>query len=440
MLSAVPGLPGKHNGNIYRTYKKVLTMESKAIKIAVWEFMEKVKSKAFILSLILMPIIIGAMAILPALFASKADDEPVQIGIIDGTQKLVGQLGEIIDREYRLKNDQPNYILRNISSGRSAEEARVEGARLVASDAIEGYFFIPVMVIDSGKVEYRTKNVGNFKVQERFSRAIEQVITEMRLSSHGLDTALIRTLTARVEIKSIKISKKGEESESSFGETFAKSYIGLLMLIFMILTSGQLLVRSVVEEKSNRVIEVLLSSCKPRDIMAGKILGLSGLGVLQMLVYALMGIALALKTDMNILQPEYFIFTLVYAILGYIFYAAIFVAAGSPATTEQEAQQITAYVSMFMVAPFALMMLVLQNPNSLIVKILSYIPLLTPSMMVLRVSIQMPSAWEIMATIVLMVVSIAIMMWIAGKIFRIAILSYGKRPTLVELVHWISEK
>jgi ABC-2 type transport system permease protein len=415
-------------------------MKSKAMEVAKWEFMEKVKSKAFILSLILMPVIIVAMVILPALFVSKTDDESIRIGIIDGTQKLIQPLGDKLDREFRIKNDQPNYILRNISLGGSLEENREEGARLVASDALEGYFFIPATVFDSGKVEYRTKNVGNFKVQERFSRAIEQVITEMRLSLRGLDAALIRKLTARVEIKPIKISGKGEESESSFGETFAKSYIGLLMLVFMVLTSGQLLVRSMVEEKSNRVIEVLLSSCTPRDMMIGKILGLSGLGILQMLVYALMGIAVALKTDMNLLQPEYFAFTLVYAILGYVFYAAIFVAAGSPATTEQEAQQITAYISMLVVAPLALMMLVMQNPNSLIVKILSYIPLLTPSIMVLRVSIQMPSVWEILSTIVLMIASTVVMMWVAGKIFRVAVLSYGKRPTLAELFRWVREK
>jgi ABC-2 type transport system permease protein len=415
-------------------------MKSKALQVALWEFMEKVKSKAFIISLVLMPIIIGAMAILPAVFASKEDNEPIQIGIIDGTQKLVQPLSEKLNREYRLKNDQPNYILRNISIDKSIEEARASGVKFITADDLEGYFSIPATVFDSGKVEYRSKNVGNFKVQERFSRAIEQVITEMRLSSHGLDTALIQKLTARVEIKSIKISEKGEESESSFGETFAKSYIGLLMLIFMVLTSGQLLVRSMVEEKSNRVIELLLSSCTPRDLMIGKILGLSGLGILQMLVYASMGIALALKTDMNLLQPEYFAFTLVYAILGYVFYAAIFVAAGSPATTEQEAQQITAYISMLMVAPFALMMLVLQNPNSLIVKVLSYIPVLTPSVMVLRISIQMPSTWEILATIVLMIVSTVLMMWVAGKIFRVAILSFGKRPTLAELFRWVREK
>jgi ABC-2 type transport system permease protein len=149
---------------------------------------------------------------------------------------------------------------------------------------------------------------------------------------------------------------------------------------------------------------------------------------------------LALKTDTNLLQPEYFLLTLLYAILGYLFYAAIFVAAGSPATTEQEAQQITAYISMLLVAPFALMMLVMQNPNSVIVKVLSYIPLLTPSIMVLRVSIQMPSMWEILATTALMIVSTIVMMWVAGKIFRVAVLSYGKRPTLPELYRWVREK
>jgi ABC-2 type transport system permease protein len=414
-------------------------MKSKAFQVAVWEFMEKVKSKAFIISLVLMPVIIAAMAILPAMLASKADDEPVRVGIIDDTQKLIQPLGEKLDHEFRLKNGQPNYILRNLSEGKSLEDARREANNLVTSENIEGYFLIPAIAYDSGKVEYRAKNVGNFKIQERFSRAIEQVIIENRLVSRGFDTELIRKLTAGINVKSIKISEKGEESESSFGETFAKSYIGLLMLIFMVLTSGQLLVRSMVEEKSNRVIEVLLSSCTPRDLMIGKILGLSGLGILQMLVYAMMGIALALKTNMNLLQPEYFAFTLVYAILGYVFYAAIFVAAGSPATTEQEAQQITAYISMFMVAPFALMMLVLQNPNSLIVKVLSYIPVLTPSVMVLRISIQMPSMWEILATIVLMIVSTAVMMWVAGKIFRVAVLSYGKRPTLPELYRWVRE-
>jgi ABC-2 type transport system permease protein len=401
--------------------------------------MEKVKSKAFIISLVLMPVIIIAMALLPALLVSSVDDENVQIGVIDNTHKLIQPLGEKLDREFRLKNGQPNYILRNLSEGRSEDSAQAEAKRLIATGSIEGYFLVPSTAYDSGRIEYRSKNVANFKVQERFSRAIEQVIIENRLVEHGMDTALIRQLTTSVNVKSIKISKEGEETEASFVETFASAYIGLLMIIFMVLTSGQLLVRSMVEEKSNRVIEVLLSSSTSRELMTGKILGLSGLGILQLLVYAFIGFALALKTNTNIIQPEYFLLTLLYAILGYLFYASIFIAAGSPATTEQEAQQITAYVSMLMIVPFGIMMLVLQNPNSLIVRILSYIPVFTPSVMVLRISIQMPTFGEILATVILLIISTAVMMWIAGKIFRIAILSYGKRPSLSELIRWIRE-
>lgn len=415
-------------------------MKSKALNVAAWEFMEKVKSKAFIISLILMPIIIVALVLLPTLLTPKGDDEPVHIGIIDETNVLMRPLAEKLDREFRLKNGQPNYILQNLTVGQSLTEMRTQANQLVASGAIEGYFYIPPTAFVSGKIEYRAKNVGNFRVQERFSRAFEQVIVETRLVAHGLDTALIRKLIASVNIKSIKVSEKGEESASGFGETFANAYFGSLMILFMVITTGQLLVRSMLEEKSNRVIEVLLSSCSARDLMSGKILGLSGLGILQMLVYAAIGFALAVKTNTNILQPEYLFLTLLYAILGYMLYAAIFITAGSPVTTEQEAQQITSYISMLLVVPLGLLLLVMQNPNSIIVRVLSYFPLLTPSIMVLRVSIQMPPVWEILATSLLLVVSIVCMMWVAGKVFRTAILAYGKRPTITELIKWIREK
>jgi ABC-2 type transport system permease protein len=294
--------------------------------------------------------------------------------------------------------------------------------------------------MDSGKVEYHAKNVANLKIQERFSRAIEKVIIETRLTAHGIDAGLVQKLAASVDVKSVKLSEQGKEKEGGFGETFATAYLGILMIVFMVITSGQLLVRSMLEEKSNRVIEVLLSSCSARDLMAGKILGLSGLGILQILVYALIGVAAALYTHTTILDPGFLALILLYAILGYLFYAAILVAAGSPVTTEQEAQQITSYVSMLLVIPLGLMMVVMQNPNSMFVKIISYIPPFTPPIMVIRIAVQTPPAWEIIFTIVLLILSTAGMMWIAGKIFRTAILSYGKRPSITELLRWIKEK
>jgi ABC-2 type transport system permease protein len=311
---------------------------------------------------------------------------------------------------------------------------------MVTTGDITGYFYFPQTVFDSGKVEYRSENVSNIKVQERFSRTIEDVIVESRILKQGLDPSFIKKITADVNVKSIKVSKKGDEKETGFLETFFSGYIVIMMLLFLVMTSGQLLIRSVVEEKTNRVIEVLLSSCSARDLMTGKILGLSGLGIVQMLIWGMIGLAVTLKTGTNIFMAGNLMLSLVYFVLGYIFYSAIFVAAGSPVTTEQEAQQITTYVSLLLVFPIMIAMPVMQNANSVWIKVLSFIPLLTPTLMVLRISVQMPEAWEILSTIALLVVSAIGMMWAAGKIFRVAVLSYGKRPTLPELFRWVREK
>ena len=412
-------------------------MSNKALTVASWEFLEKVKSKAFIISLVLMPIIIVAFGVLPGLLAMKGDDKPITIALIDDTGTLVQSLAVKLDQKYKLGGGQPNYIIENLGVDRG-EVSKTEANKLVADGKVEGYFLIPKTVYDSGRVEYRAENVGNIKLQERFSRTIEEVVMEKRFRDHDIDPALMKSLVASVDVKSIKISKQGEEKESGFLETFFSAYIVIMMMMFLVLTSGQLLIRSVVEEKSNRVIEVLLSSCSAKELMIGKILGLSGLGILQVLIWGAIGLVVSIKFQgAAIFAPENLLVSLIYFVLGYMFYSAIFVAVGSPVTTEQEAQQATTYVSLCLVLPIIIAMPVMQNPDSLMVKILSYIPLLTPTLMALRIAIQMPPLWEIVATVSVLVVSTIFMMWAAGKIFRTAILVYGKRPTIPELIRWV---
>jgi ABC-2 type transport system permease protein len=387
-----------------------------------------------------MPIIIVAFSVIPGLLTLKEDEKPITIGIVDETGTLVRPLAERLDQKYKLSSGQPNYVLRNLGFG-DAEMSKVEANKIVSDGSVEGYFFVPKTVYDSGKVEYRSENVGNIKLQERFSRTIEEVVMEKRLKDHGVDPSLMKSILASVDIKSIKISQRGEEKESGFLETFFSAYIVIMMLMFLVLTSGQLLIRSVVEEKSNRVIEMLLSSCSARQLMTGKILGLSALGVFQLLVWGAIGLAVSLKfQSVSIFTPDYLLLASIYVILGYLFYSAVFVAVGSPVTTEHEAQQATTIVTLCLVLPIMIVMPVMQNPGSLLVKILSYIPILTPSVMALRIAVQMPAWWEIAATIGLMVVSSIFMMWAAGKIFRIAILVYGKRPTIPELIRWVRAK
>lgn len=408
----------------------------KFLEVAKWEFLEKITSKAFIISLVLMPIIMVAFGVLPGLLASKPDDNQIVVGIYDETNSLLQPLAARLDEKYKLPDKRPNYVLRNLKEDADFNAAKNRANKLVADGQMEGYFFIPATVYDSGKVEYRAENVGNIRVGERFSRTLEEVIVEKRLISQGLDPTQIRKLIADINVRSIKISGEGEEKQSGFLETFFSAYVVIMMLFFLIMTSGQLLIRSVVEEKSNRVIEVLLSSCSANDLMVGKILGLSGLGIAQMLLWGVMGLGFAIKSGTQI-PLDNLLLSLVYFILGYLLYSAIFVAAGSPVTTEQEAQQITSYVSLTLVFPIVLAVPAMQNPDSLLLKVLSFIPLLTPAFMVLRIPIQMPATWEILGTIALLAISAVGMMWAAGKIFRTAILVYGKRPTIPELVRWL---
>lgn len=404
-----------------------------------WEFTEKVKSKAFLISLVLMPVIIVAFGVLPALLVGKPDSEPISIGVYDKTGLIADSLSTRLDAKYKLPNGVPNYLIRKIGKEKNIIDAKSEAMGLIASGRIEGYYHIPASALDSGKLEYRGKNVGNIKLQERLNRTIEEVITEYRLSKAGFNPSFIRKLSIDVDVKSIKINEKGEENEAGFMETFYTSYILVMMLMFLVMTAGQLLIRSFVEEKSNRVIEVLLSSTSPMDLMIGKVLGLSALGLFQVGIWLLIGMAIALKTGSKFFLADNLMLSLVYFVLGHLFYTSIFIGAGSPVNTEQEAQQLTSYISLAMVFPIVLAFPAMQNPDSLLLKVLSFIPIFTPTFMLLRLPIQMPAWWEIAGTIALLIVSNIVTLWVASKIFRIAILSYGKRPGLKVLLRWLKQ-
>ena len=405
----------------------------KFLTIAKWEFLEKIRSKAFIVSLVLFPVIMVTFGVLPSLLAIKSDDKTISIGILDESGKVMGPLGQKLDERYRLPDGEPNYAVRDLGEFDGAQRVQGLANAMVSAGEIEGYFILPPSILDSGTVEYRSENVGNIRLIERFTRTLEEVITERRLLARGFAPDLIRQLNASVEIRSFKVSKSGAERESGFRETFFGAYIFIMMLMFTVLTSGQLLIRSMVEEKSNRVIEVLLSSCSPRELMTGKILGLSGLGLFQFMIWGVIAAAIALRFDASVVVTDNLGLLMVYFLLGYLLYAGVFVAAGAPVTTEQEAQQITSYVSLLLVFPTVLAIPAMQNPDSTLIHVLSFIPLMTPAFMLLRIPIQMPEAWEIWSTIGLLVVSIVIVMWVAGKIFRTAILAYGKRLTIPEL-------
>jgi ABC-2 type transport system permease protein len=405
----------------------------KAFAVARWEYMEKIKSKAFLISLILMPIIMIGFGVLPTLLASQADTEPRIIGVIDATGQLFDALRSRVETRYKLPDGQPNYVLRLVGEREELEVAKKQADRLVVHGDLEGYLIIATTVFQDSVAEYRAKNVGNLRVVERFTATLRDIVFERRLQEAGVNPGLVTALRTKLELRTVKVTAKGIE-EAGFEQVFFSAYLFMMMMFFLVATSGQLLVRSVVEEKANRVVEILVSSCSPTDLMAGKILGLSGLGLTQVSVWALIGVVISLKFGIALASLDVVLLLLIYLILGYLFYAAIFVAAGSPISTEQEAQQITSYLVLVLVLPLVLALSVLQNPESTMVKVLSLIPLLTPTMMAIRIPVLMPSTAEIVASILILAASTLVAMWAAGRIFRTAILAYGKRPSIGEII------
>jgi ABC-2 type transport system permease protein len=412
---------------------------SKAFVVARWEYLEKVKSKAFLIGLFVTPVLMIAMGILPGLFATREDEQTKVIGLIDLTGEMAAPFAERLQKNYELSNGAPNYLVEVLYTGtRGTPEQAIAGAdaKVLAGD-IEGYCIIRSVQPSDSLIEYRSKNVGDFRLGHRVEETMRSILLERKLASMGLDPSLTKELKIPLTLRTVQISTSGEMKESGFLRIFFTAYVFLMMLFFLIVTSGQLLVRSVIEEKSNRIVEILVSSCSPTELMGGKVLGLSGLGFTQIGFWSVIGIAASAQFGIELVDMTQAALLILYFILGYLFYAAVFIGVGSPVTTEQEAQQITSYLVIVLILPIALALPAIQNPGATWLKILSFVPPLTSTMMALRISVHMPSAMEIIGTILLMIVSIYAAMWAAGRIFKVAILATGKRPRLKEIIGWI---
>ena len=412
----------------------------KIITIAKWEYLEKIKTKAFIISLVITPLIIIMFSVLPTLLSEKEDLRTKVVGVVDTSETYFYQLVEELE-EYKIDDNQPNYVLLNLTNEeKTINELKSEADQNVIQNRIEGYLFISNGGTDTVAIEYRSENIGSFKDLRIFEKTINKIRVQRELNAKGIDPKIAELIQNNVQIEHIKIEKSGKEGKQDFMIVFFSAFIFILLLMMMVIYSGQLLVRSLIEEKSNRLIEILISSCKPEELLAGKILGLSALGLSQILIWSLIGISLM---GSALIPPEAFenvLPMLVYFIVGFIFYTTIFVGIGSIVNTEQEAQQMTTYISLILVLPVVFTMPAIQNPDSMMVKILSYIPLTIPSIMLLRLKIAPVSTVDIIITLFIMVASILFTLKIAAKIFRIGILSYGKKPTIKELIRWSKEE
>jgi ABC-2 type transport system permease protein len=413
----------------------------KIFTVAKWEFIEKVKTKAFIISLIVTPAIIIFFSIAPTLLSGKESDNIKVIGFVDTSGIYFKPMEEKLAK-YTIEKKQPAYILVNLFGNHrfnDTDSLKKNADADVLRGKIEGYILINNGGTDSVSVEYRSKSVGNFRDTQRFSDAFNNARIERKLKAEGINPGIMKFISTNVDVKPVKLEEPGKESKADFLTTFFTAFIFIMLFFMMIMLSGQMLVRSLVEEKSNRLIEIIISSCSADELLTGKIFGLGALGLFQIFIWALIAVSLLGAAVIPFAAFQNILPMFVYFLLGSIFFTAIFVGIGSIVTTEQEAQQITTYLSFVLLLPIVMIMPLMENPHSILIRVLSYIPLTLPTTMILRLNITPVPFYIISITIVIMLISIYFAIKFAAKIFRIGILSYGKRPSLKELGEWIRE-
>ncbi len=324
-------------------------------------------------------------------------------------------------------------------------EAQRMADSLLHSDVLNAYLVFQPDFAKTGVVEYHTKNPGDLREIERFEKILQTIIIKKRILNDQIPRNKIRRWFRPIYLKTYQLLPQGQQ-EWNFYVQFYGPLIGVFLLFMAIFTAGGYVFSSVLLEKSNRVIEILLSYVSSSQLMGGKILGLGMLGLVQIFSWfiitgflILVGIIPADKISyLNWNNGLYF---LIYFSLGFLFYGSIFVTIGSVSASEYDAQQINQLLRTVAIFPVLLSLLVLANPNAPLIRILSFVPFLTPSFMIMRIPLSTePITFDIYGTILLMVLSIVAMIFISGRIFRMSTLMVGKKPTPQEIWHWIKAR
>jgi len=417
----------------------------KMLLVARREYLDRVKKKSFLIGTILGPVLMGLLIFAPALLFKLSPETQTTITVIDLNGDVYAQmetsLADTID------DGTPKFILREVEvGGAGLEETRRVLNLEIENDAIDGYLVIPEDIIDTGKASFFGKRIGDIKTIERIESALSNVVIGLRLSMRGLDYSEVRGLVKNVDLETMQVTDKGAEKRGGFDFIFMSSFLFIMMLYMTILMWGVAVQRSIIEEKNNRIIEVLLSSLRPEDLLFGKIFGVGAVGLTQYAIWGLLGTIMTaygltmggpvaeLAGNLSFATLGFFI---LYYVLGFLFYSTMFAGIGSVCNTDQEAQQMQTPVVLCLVFTILVPMMIIQRPDSLFATVISLIPLFTPIVMFMRINVLMPPVWQIAASIVIMILSIRFAGKLSARIFRTGILMYGKKPDARELLKWL---
>jgi ABC-2 type transport system permease protein len=362
-----------------------------------------------------------------------------------------GEVGTFFESQFAPNNTATGYVdhsgvltadLPQYSGEFIAYPDEASAREALLAKKIGTYVVLPADYLETGKVTVYGMG-GGFST---FVAADEGNLREFLVAgllAGQVDEAIQARAVAPMDVQPVALDEQGQvstESPFSWLGDFVLPYVFAILFVITIFTASGFLLQGVSEEKEGRIIEILLSSISAVQLLAGKILGLGALGLLQVLFWigtgaALLGAAVSLFAMAGAIRLGVGTVALgvVYFVLGYLLFATLMAVAGSMGTTQRESQQIASIFSMAAAIPWMTMGIIFANPHSAIAVILSYFPLTSPVMMLLRLGVSEVPAGQIAISIGLLIVGIVLSLWAGAKIFRASLLMYGKRPTLKDL-------
>ena len=455
---------------------------SKISLIVQREYLARVRKKSFIIMSILGPILFAALLILPALLANIQDKEVKNIAVIDESKVLTSYSG---DRALSVIPE-TEYLKFTV-----LEDVDLETLRENFSNT--GYYavlYIPANIFNSEKAILYSDKQPSLEVSSHIKNAIEDEIENMKLVANNIENLdqILKEIQTNIKVSSIKWTKDGEAKKSNTGLVMGIGYASGLMIYLFIFMYGAMVMRGVIEEKTSRIVEVIVSSVRPFQLMMGKIIGVGLVGLTQFVIWvgltlvlvvgggAAMGTKFSQKAPMEQMsgtelfsdqvqvpdelasmdegqeflldifsamesvEPVKIVVAFIFFFLfGYLMYASLFAIIGSAVDNETDTQQFMLPVTLPLILGIILMANVMQNPDGPIAFWFSMFPLTSPILMMVRMPFDVPF-WQILLSASILILTILGSVWMASKIYRTGILMYGKKVSYKELWKWLKYK
>jgi ABC-2 type transport system permease protein len=415
-------------------------MSGKLWAVVRREYLQRVRSKAFIIATLIGPLLMGGLMILPALMLRAGGGTVLRVAVLDAGSGLLSEVEETL-RAARV-DDKPRFDVQPSGEGSLAERERALKEAVVAG-RLDGYLSLPRDVVETSGASYYGRTVSNRIDLRVLEQRVSEVVVSHRLSAAGIDPGQVKDLTRGLDLRTVRLTQAGEKEDRGVAVIF--SIVLLMILYTSILMWGQVVMTSIIEEKTSRVIEVVASGVPPTQLLAGKLLGVGAAGLTQFLVWSvsLSVVSLAAAGPMLArlplpdLSPLVLVSFVVFFLLGFAFYASLYASVGSAVNTVQEAQQFMFPVIIPLILGLVCFPVVIESPDGAFAVALSLLPFLAPLLMFLRIVVLTPPLWQIALSVVLLVLAILGVLWVAARIYRVGILMYGKKPTFPELMRWV---